>query len=476
MVKAKSDHLLFVLLWLAAITIFAYSWIPGGLDTDSCNYAVISKEILRTNRWLNLYDPIYEGPFYYHFPLCIWVTAFLFKLLGVATFAAKLFSMLCGLVLVAVLYYFGKILKDKWMGFFAGASFLFTNHIIRLSRQCRMDIPVSLFITLAILSFILAQRRSRIYYILFGLFTCLAIFAKDIFGVFPLVIVFIYLVFRLRFKELFHPLFILGLLISILPVFIWMQLDQKMLFGNWYGANFLHLWKHIVSKVGWYYYIWAIATKYFYFLPFAIYGGYLAIREAHKNKSFEYYLLIIWILIFPVAFSFGRQKLHYFILPIYPAASLLVGMAFNRIFKESIKNRIATGLKYILIIGSIIMLCIPLNIRSKRFAETVHLAPFIDGLLKQLPEYEFIIYNEDKSALLFYSQELTRARSVTEKKVLEDVLRIPPTKVRLCYLSESAYAQLSPVAQANCRILVKYKDRIVIVNPVEAKLVITLPK
>lgn len=474
--KMNDIYLLFVLLFLAAISIFAYSWVPGGLDVDSCNYAVIAKEILHTNKWLNLYDPVYQGPFYYHFPLCIWVTAFLFKLLGVTTFAAKLFSMLCGVVLAGVIFYLGKLLKDKWVGFFAGISFLLTNHIIRLSRQCRMDIPVSLFIALAILTFILAQRRSRLYYILFGLFTCLAIFAKDIFGVFPLAIVFIYLVFRLRFKELFHPLFILGLLISIVPVIIWIQFDRKMLFGGWYGCNFLHLWKHIVIKVRWYYYIWAIVTKYFYFLPFALYGGYLAIKEVRKNKNYEFLILIIWVIIFPLAFSFGRQKLHYFILPIYPATSLLAGMAFERIFKESIKNKIAAGLKYILIIGTIIMLCIPLNIRSKRFVETVHLAPFIDQLLKQLPGYEFIVYNEDKSALLFYSQELTRVKSVENKNILEGLLNTAENNAYLCYLSESAFEELNPVAKAKCRIILKYKDRIIVVNPADTELIVTLPK
>jgi hypothetical protein len=118
----------------------------------------------------------------------------------------------------------------------------------------------------------------------------------------------------------------------------------------------------------------------------------------------------------------------------------------------------------------------PLNIRSKRFVETVHLAPFIDQLLKQLPEYEFIVYNEDKSALLFYAQELSRARSITEKLTLENALSTFSKKARLCYLSESAFEELDPAVRANCRVILKYKDRIIVVNPADTELIVTLPK
>lgn len=473
--KEKHNHLFFILLWMAAILIFAYAWVPGGLDVDSCNYAVVAKEILRTNKWLGLYDPVYQGVFYYHFPLCIWITALFFKLFGITAFTAKLFSMMSSFVLVGIIFYFGKLLKNHWVGFFGGLSFLLTNHIVRLSRQCRMDLPVSLFIALAILSFTLAQRRSRLYYLFFGLFTCLAIFSKDVFGLAPLIIVFIYLVMRWRIKELFHPLFILGLLFAIGPVLFWIWLDHKTLFGPWFNWNFLHLLKSPGFNVPWYYYIWAITTKYFYFLPFAIYGGYLVIKEARNNKKYEFYLLIIWALIFPLAFSFGRQKLHYFILPIYPAASLLVGMTCERLLKEPIKLKIAASIKYILIIAGIVMLCFPLNIRSKRFSETVHVAPVLDKILRQLAEYEFIVYNQDVAAILFYSQELSRVKYIKDKASLEEALTAPYAKVRLCYINEQDFLGLNLSAREKYRTILKYKDRIVIVSPQEPPLTVVLP-
>lgn len=474
-IKLKNSYLLFLLLWAAVILILAYAWAPGGLDVDSCNYAVVAKEVLRTNNWLKLYDPVYQGVFYYHFPLCIWITAIFFKLFGITTFSAKLFAMLSGVSLAAVIFYFGRFLKNQWVGFFAGLSFLLTNHIVRLSRQCRMDIPVSLFIALAIFYFILAQKRSKINYLFFGLFTCLAIFSKDVTGLAPLGIVFIYFALRLEWREAFHPLFILGLLIAAGLVLFWIWLDQNTLFKGWLNWNFLHLLKSPYFTVPWYYYIEAIAKKYFYFLPFAVYGGYLAIKEACRDKNYELYLLIIWAVFFPLAFSFGRQKLHYFILPMYPAAALLTGFALDRIIKEPIKQKIPSIIKYVLIIASIILLCLPMNIRSKRFAETVRLAPFIDQVLKEAPGYEFILYNQDSSAILFYSRELTRVKSLNDAASLKDALSSSSAKPRFFYLNEEDFLALEPGIRNNYQIALKYKNKIIISNQKVQAPALTLP-
>jgi len=225
----------------------------------------------------------------------------------------------------------------------------------------------------------------------------------------------------------------------------------------------------------WYYYIQAIFIKYFYFLPFAMYGGYLLIKEARKSKQYECYLLIIWALIFPLAFSFGRQKLHYFILPMYPATSLLAGVAIDSIVKGKIKCKIVTALKYVLVIMSVAMLSFPLRMESKRFIETVRMAPVIDQFLRQLPEYEFMVYNQDKAAILFYSQELTRVTGITDLATLETELTSQSAKPKLCFMSDSDFLGLNAVTKQNCRIILSYKGKIVIINNKDLPFIVALP-
>jgi hypothetical protein len=73
----KNNQLLFLLIWFALLLVFSYSWLPGGMDVDSCMYSDVAKDVLRTNQWLKIYDPTINSIFYYHFPLYIWVTALL---------------------------------------------------------------------------------------------------------------------------------------------------------------------------------------------------------------------------------------------------------------------------------------------------------------------------------------------------------------------------------------------------------------
>jgi len=463
-IRPKSIHLLFICLWFAGMLTFAASLMPGGLDVDSCNYAVVAKEVLRSNNWLQLFDPVYGGVFYSHFPLCIWMTALIFKIFAVSSFSAKLFSMFCGLFLVATVFYTGRVLKNYWVGFFAGLSLMMTNHVARLTMQCRMDIPVTLFISLALLSFILAQKYSRRYYLLFGGFTFLAIFSKDLFGVFPLAIVFVYLFFGRRWREFFHPLFLAGIIIALAPVFLWIWLDKSTLFSAWFNWNFMHLYKSPSFTVPWHYYITAILEKYFYFLPLALYGGYLAVKRARDEKRGELYLLIIWALIFPVAFSFGRQKLHYFILPIYPATSLLIGLALDRLCSEKVKVKTAQVFKFLLVIGTAAMLFFPMNLSSKRSIEAVKMAPVIDRVLKDIPEYEFILYRYDQAATLFYSQELTRLTYFDDQASLEKALLASGRGVRVCLISQGNYQKLTPEIKEDYRVILRYKEMLLLVE------------
>lgn len=466
--EEKDNFLLGYIIWLALLMIFALSWQTPTLDVDSCNYAAVAKEILKTGRWLNLYDPVYKGPFYYHFPLVIWVTALFFKISGVNLLTAKLFSMLSALLSAALIFYFGRKLKNSWVGFFGALSFILTNHIARLARQSRMDLPVILFIVLALFCFLLALRKNRYYYLLFGLSTSLAIFTKDISGTAPLVIAALYLVFTFKWKEFFHPLFITACVIAIAPILGWIYLEKilykQTLFYYWYHWNLLHLARSPAFHVPWYYYLSAILTKYWYFLFFALYGGYLAIKQEFGHKQQGWFLIVIWAIFFPFAFSFGNQKLHYFILPMYPATALLVGLCFDKIFSETIKLRFLKAIKYILIIMTFLILCIPLKLYKERFKEIAKMAPTIDATLSEANDYEFIIYKQDKASALFYLNRINDYLYFEDLILLEKELSKQSNKRRFCYIALEDFQQISDNLKAGLKILFQYDNRLFIAD------------
>ncbi|MDP2904868.1 MAG: hypothetical protein Q8O22_01025 [Candidatus Omnitrophota bacterium] len=38
----KNNQLLFLLIWFALLLVFSYSWLPGGMDVDSCMYSDVA--------------------------------------------------------------------------------------------------------------------------------------------------------------------------------------------------------------------------------------------------------------------------------------------------------------------------------------------------------------------------------------------------------------------------------------------------
>jgi hypothetical protein len=175
-------------------------------------------------------------------------------------------------------------------------------------------------------------------------------------------------------------------------------------------------------------------------------------------------ILIIWAVIFPLAFSFGRQKLHYFIIPMYPAASLLVGLAADGIFRESLKVKIAAVFKYILIIGTLVLLFFPLDLRSKRFVEAVEMSGEIDGILKQLDKYDFFVYKYDTAAILFYSQQLSRVKTLNSQAELLEALAAPLREARLVFMPQEDFLELDDSIKDDYRQLFRFQDRILVID------------
>ena len=121
------------------------------------------------------------------------------------------------------------------------------------------------------------------------------------------------------------------------------------------------------------------------------------------------------------------------------------------------------------------MLCLPVKIHSKRFIKTVRMLPVMDELLKQLPDYEFIAYNQDRASILFYSQELKRVKNLSSREDLEKTLSAADNRPRFCYLSQEDFAGLTPSVKQGCRIILKYKDRLIISSQQNPAFFVTLP-
>ncbi|MBU2540371.1 MAG: glycosyltransferase family 39 protein [Candidatus Omnitrophica bacterium] len=460
---------LILLIGMTFIIVFAFCWQPGYLDGDSLGYAQTAKWVADSGRWLAIKDSSWGGQFYYHFPLAIWVSALSFKIFGVNVVSASLFSLLSCLGAVIAIFYFGKIIKNNWVGFFASVVFLLINYTPRLAQQCRMDMPLTLFIILSLYFFILAVRGKKTFYLLFGLFTSLAIMTKDVNGLAPLAIACIYLLISRQFKKLIDPYFLFGFVISFIPVLLWIWLEKHIygetLFAKWLNWNFLHLLRHKELAAPFYYYPREIIKRYFYFVPIFVHGAFLAIRQAKTRESDQPLLILTWAVFIPFAFSFGNRKLHYFIYSMYPAAALLAGIALNELCKQKIKLRILKIFIVGLIFLGLLRLSIPVRWGKTFFMDKVQVAAYIDSLLQEEQHYDFFTFNQHDAALIIYSQELDNITHIKDYESLKNLLENKASvNKRFCLINKVDFNSLSASIKNGWHILLILNEEILIAN------------
>lgn len=462
--------LLASLILFTLIIVFFNCTQPGYLDDDSVAYAQTAKLVADSNRWLAFDDPTYGGKFYYHFPLVIWVSALIFKAFGVSVITASIFSLVSCLGCVISLFFFGKLIKDKWVGFFAATVFLLINFTPRLARQCRMDMPLTFFIILSMYFFSKAVMGRKINYLLFGLFTGLAIMAKDIFGLAPLAIGVIFLLITRKSREFLNPYFLLSLILAFVPVVSWIILEQHLcgetIFSKWLNWNFLHLLKSPAFNTPPYYYPLEIIKKYFYFLPLVIYGAYLSVRKFLHRESPVPLLILIWLIFIPLAFSFGRQKLHYFIYSMYPAFGLLCGLALEELLSERMRLRVFYILIFCICAFGAVELFTPLKITKTYFLDTVAIAPVIDNILEGAREYDFYTFSgQDDTALIFYSKRLKKTTRLKDNPQLIAKLNEKNSlRRRFCLFNKQDFQLVKPALTKEWHIILKHNDKILIAD------------
>lgn len=302
-------------------------------DPDETRYAVVAREMRESGNWIlpQLNGKIYaEKP-----PLFFWLVNLSVFFLGEDTeFANRLPSALAGVLTMILTFLFGKKLFNERAGFFSAmilsTCFLFP----QLSRWMLMDSLFTLFFTLTLFYFYLGHEDEEgrpKYYLLAGFFTALATLTKGPIAFLPTIILLLYSFVQKepqKARNLFY-----SFMISIALILIWLlpacwaggeTYKDRLLFGQTLG-RFIEGGKHFHAQSFFFYFI-RFPLEFFpwtVFLPtvfvFALKNG--------KNKSRRF--LFVWFITVFLFFTLSRGKKDNYILPLYPAAALLVGSLFD---------------------------------------------------------------------------------------------------------------------------------------------------
>ncbi len=320
-----------ILVLLVAGLVFFFGLTAQDLaDNDETRFALFGRQMLGSGNFL--YATWAGLPYTNKPPLLMWAIAYAGWFLGgVGTLAARLPSALAGLGTALLTLWLGRQLFRPRTGLLAALLFCTSYQVFRNSRLAQSDMLLTFFVLLAVAMAVAALQGSRGWAIggFLGAYaaSALAVLTKGPVGLLlPLMIVSIYLVVTRTWRKVPGWVHLAGLALFGVVAVPWYVLFASAV-GQ--GTVWEALWRENVLRYlagydhirpVWYYFPslflnflpWSIAL-----IPGLVYGFLQFRRPAMSFSS-------LWVVVVFIFFTVSSSKRSHFLLPLYPAASLLL--------------------------------------------------------------------------------------------------------------------------------------------------------
>ncbi len=303
---------------------------------DEGRYVEIPREMVASGNYLTPrlnYVKYFEKPVFFY-----WLEALSIKLFGLNEFTLRLWPALFGLFGCLAIAVAGARLFGRRTGLLSGVVLATSLLYYGLSRAIILDMPVSILLTLALLSFLIGTHEApglkrRLYLWGFYTFAALAVLTKGLIGILiPGMVIgaWILLLGEWRMlKTLYIPSGLALFLLIAAPWHIMVDMANPEFFKFYFIHE--HFQRFLTRVHGRYKPFW-------YFIPIVLLGLFpwsafllQAIkhsvpstwRERHEHRDALFFLL--WAGLVFLFFSASSSKLAPYILPVFPPLALLIG-------------------------------------------------------------------------------------------------------------------------------------------------------
>lgn len=340
--QISSANLLVVLLLFSAFLLLYHLNSTYLTNWDEAWYAAIAKNMATSHDFIT---PTYNGRTWFAAsPLYLWLLAVWFQFTHFNVSGVRLVSVIFTLGSVFLTYLIGTNIKNHRTGLIAG--FVLTTSIgwLYRARTGNLDVPLTFFHLLAVYSWLRGRQESRWYWGI-GLASALGFLTKNIFGLLPLILL------------IFTPL---SAALQTIAIFFLIVSPWPLLAYSRHGIDFIksHLLQYAFSKMansnptpgagfGWYFLqlkpglkLWILSLPFAFLVPIS-----QSFRLKHLSKST--FLPYIWLILPLAGLSFTALKNNWYLIPIYPAAALIVALFYDQLidFKPvKIWRHLITGL------------------------------------------------------------------------------------------------------------------------------------
>jgi len=346
MPSLKDSRLHLVILLGVCALVFFYSFHTRALWTSGEDRAAqIAVEMTQTGNWIipHLNDEVtLTKP-----PLLHWLIALCYKVFGISEFSARLPSALAATAAVLAIYFFASRLWDAAAGLISALVLATSMEFVWHARSARIDTLLTLLTLAALASFYLAyssRHRSRVRYLPFYAFAALATLAKGPPGfLLVLTTVLIFLGIRKEFSQMRLFASWRGLLLFAAIALPWYAAvvlkappDKVKYFffgqtAEWVGGK-----ARLPSEPFCYHfnYLFYLVKGFFPWVLFLPLACVRAVKSLEHHQRPERFFLLVWFGAGLVGLSLFPSKAARYLLPLYPAAALLVGVTWREAIRE----------------------------------------------------------------------------------------------------------------------------------------------
>ena len=398
----------------------------GITNFDDAYYAQKAKEIFLSD---SLWVVTWKGTahFFDNPPLPFWLTGLAYKVFGVSGYAAVFSSAIFGVLIVYLTYSLCNYLyKDNWTSFLAAFVLLCPGMFLDSSRRGMLDITLAFFVT-ASMYCLLKGLENRKFYLLYGLMTGCAVLTKSVLGFFPIVIGVVFMFWHGRFKKLFDPGFMAGVVLAVLVGCSWYLVNWSM-FGdlfiqrhfkaahmrlfpeNFFLANPLYVFGYLKDML----------RNYWPWLPVTLVGVFLFAKRGLKEKDSQSMFLFLWVFIPFVIMSTSRNQTLRYLFMIFPALGIITAHTLASWLKESQKEKVLPWMIGIIMATVLVINVTPIQVKvslNYNSAEVRDLAQFVNANTPQKQDVNFYKLSRwnPTQALMFYSDRFVDWQNVLTK-------------------------------------------------------------
>jgi 4-amino-4-deoxy-L-arabinose transferase-like glycosyltransferase len=329
--------LIYALLWFGTLN---YRHL---IPSDEGRYAEMAREMLVTGDWVT---PRYNGYKYFEKPpLQVWATALAFKAFGIGDWQARLWTALTGFLTIIAVGLTSAKLYGSRAGFLSAAVLASSPMWIISGHMNSLDMGLSAFLVAALCSLLLAQSSqskssTRHWMWLCWTFMALATLSKGLIGgAIPAMVLIAYSFTNWDWKIWKRLHIVSGMLLFLVITAPWFLLVAQ---RNPEFLEFFFIHEHLQrftqnahSRTGPVYYF--IPLLVVGFLPWVMQlSG--AFRKAWRTRCRDFsssWLLACWSAVIFAFFSASHSKLPGYIIPIFPALAMLVGIKLDQLLGQS---------------------------------------------------------------------------------------------------------------------------------------------